>query len=60
MSIGDMALDVVIGTGVVNKVNHGGGSLNRLDPLVCVNKAVVEKELKLTNTVIFNVDEVYK
>jgi len=46
MSIGDMALDIMVGSGAVNEVNYGGGSLDRLGPLVCVNKAIVEKKIK--------------
>lgn len=46
MSIGDMALDILVGAGLVNEVNYGGGSLDRLGPLVCVNKAIVEKKIK--------------
>lgn len=46
MSIGDMALDILVGAGLVSEVNYGGGSLDRLGPLVCVNKAIVEKKIK--------------
>lgn len=44
-SIGDMALDVMVGAGVVREVNYGGGSLDRLGRIDCVNRAIVEKKI---------------
>lgn len=44
-SIGDMALDLMVGSKVVREVNYGGGSLDRLGRIDCVNKAIVEKRV---------------
>ncbi|MEM4846288.1 MAG: CoA-transferase [Thermosphaera sp.] len=46
-SIGDMALDLMVGAGVVKEVNYGGGSLDRLGRIDCVNRAIVEKKIKV-------------
>lgn len=46
-SIGDMALDLMVGAGVVREVNYGGGSLDRLGRIDCVNKAIVERKIRV-------------
>ncbi|MEM2307586.1 MAG: CoA-transferase [Sulfolobales archaeon] len=46
-SIGDMALDLMVGAGVVKEVNYGGGSLDRLGRIDCVNRAIVEKRIRV-------------
>lgn len=46
-SIGDMALDLMVGAGVVREVNYGGGSLDRLGRIDCVNKAIVERRIRI-------------
>jgi len=47
MSIGDMALDLLVGAGAVKEVNYGGGSLDRLGRIDCVNKAIVEGRIRV-------------
>lgn len=46
-SIGDMALDIMVGAGVVREVNYGGGSLDRLGRIDCVNRAIVEGKIRI-------------
>ncbi|MEM3848298.1 MAG: CoA-transferase, partial [Zestosphaera sp.] len=46
-SIGDMALDLMVGAGVVNEVNYGGGSLDRLGRIDCVNRAIVDRRIRI-------------